>query len=40
MLQYGTIENVSLVDGRSRIVITSEDSKLYEYVRSRRVHDG
>ena len=39
MLQYGTIENVSLVDGRSRIVITSEDSKLYEYVRSRRVKD-
>lgn len=39
MLQYGKIANVRLKNGKSEIVITSEDTKLYEYVTGKHVKD-
>ena len=39
MLQYAKIEDARLRNGKSEIVVTSEDSKLYEYIMSKRVKD-
>lgn len=39
MLQYGKIKDVRLKNGGSELVITSDDSKLYEYIMSKRVAD-
>lgn len=40
MLQYVNIEGARLRNGMSEIIVTSEDTKLYEYIMSRRVRDA
>ena len=39
MLQYAKIKDARLRDGKSEIVVISEDSRLYEYIISKRVKD-
>lgn len=40
MLQYVNIEDARLRSGMSEIIVTSEDTKLYEYIMSKRVRDA
>lgn len=40
MLQYVNIEDARLRNGMSEIIVTSEDTKLYEYIMSKRVRDA
>ena len=40
MLQYVNIEDARLRNGMSEIIVTSKDTKLYEYIMSKRVRDG
>lgn len=39
MLQYGKIKDVQLKEGKSEVVVASDDADLYRYITSKRVQD-